>query len=392
MKNKLSHLLLAPVLLAGVFFSERALAYPQFISHGYNSCITCHFNPFGNGPINDYGRAVSGTAISGRNFFDENKPEDNIANETAFLFKPFEQKHLRPFIGYRGLLYKANLGEEGSKTEFIHMQLDASLTAKFGEKDQFITSGTFGYAPIPRSLKNTPAGDKMSEYRTREHYIGWRPKPNFGIYFGLMDKPYGIRVVEHISFSRIAPQLTMDDQSHGVIGHFTGETFEAGIDAFIGNLASEKDIRMKGFSGTFEKTVFEHHRLGASLLSQKNDYLKMVSASVHSRSQIGHGTSVLFELGRTDKTPLSTSPKRQEYFSLLQNHIRTTRGLYFLNSIEYYKNSLDRSYRVRFGPGLQYFPFTKLELRADVYNTRNFNQEASSKDRWDLLMQLHAWF
>lgn len=383
-------LFLSGILLAA---SPEVFAYPHFISHGYNSCITCHYNPFGNGPVNDYGRAVSGTAIAGRDFYDENKPEDLIASETAFFFKQAEQKHIRPFIGYRGLLYKANLGEEGSKTDFIHMQLDANLTAKFGEKDQFIASGTFGYAPIPRSLQGTPAGDKMNEYRTREHYIGYRPKPNFGIYFGLMDKPYGIRVVEHNSFSRVAPQLTMDDQAHGMILHYAGETFEAGLDAFIGNLASEKDVRMKGFSGTFEKTVLEHHRLGASILSQKNDYLKMTSTSIHSRSQISHGTSVLFELGKVDKTPTTANAvKRQEYFSLLQNHIRTTRGLYFLNSVEYYKNSLDRSYRVRFGPGLQYFPFSKLELRADVYNTRNFNQEATSKDRWDLLMQVHAWF
>lgn len=379
---------------AVVFLStiKAGFAYPHFVSHGYTSCITCHYNPYGNGPVNDYGRAVSGTAIAGREFFDENKPEDEIARETAFLFKSFEQKHLRPFIGYRGLLYKANLGEEGSKTEFIHMQLDANLTAKFGEKDQFIASGTFGYAPIPRSLQNTPAGDNMKEYRSREHYVGWRPKPNFGIYFGLMDKPYGIRVAEHIAFSRVTPQLTMDDQAHGVIGHFTAETFEIGLDAFVGNLANDKDIRMKGFSGIFEKTVLENHRLGASFLSQKNSYLKMSSVSVHSRSKISHGTSVLFELGRADKTPLATTAKRQEYFSLLQNHIRTFRGLYLLNSMEYYKNSLDKSYRVRFGPGLQYFPFTKLELRADLYNTRNFNQEAASKDRWDLLMQVHAWF
>src|SRR3954465_11324315 len=143
--------------------SNEAFAYPQFISHGYNSCITCHYNPFGNGPVNDYGRAVSGTAIAGRDFYDENKPEDLIASETAFFFKQSEQKHIRPFIGYRGLLYKANLGEEGSKTDFIHMQLDANLTVKFGEKDQYIASGTFGYAPIPRSLQNTPAGDKMKE-------------------------------------------------------------------------------------------------------------------------------------------------------------------------------------------------------------------------------------
>ena len=384
-------LFLASLLLVA-FYSSKAQAYPHFISHGYNSCITCHYNPFGNGPINDYGRAVSGTAIAGRDFYDEHKTEELIAQETGFFFKEPTSKHLRPFVGYRGMLYKANLGQEGSKTELIHMQLDANLVAKFGAKDEWIASGTFGYAPIPRALQNTPAGDAMKEYRSREHYIGYRPKPNFGVYFGLMDKPYGIRVAEHNSFSRVAPQVTMDDQAHGMILHYAGTSFEGGLDAFVGNLTNKADIRMKGFSGTFEQTVFEKNRLGASVLSQKNDYLKMLAMAVHSRSQITHGTSVLFELGKVDKTPTNGTDKRTEYYSLLQNHIRTTRGFYLLNSVEYFKSSLDRSYRVRFGPGLQYYPFSKLELRADLYNTRNFNQEATSKDRWDLLFQLHAWF
>ena len=381
------------LLIAHCFYSSIALAYPHFIGLGYNSCITCHYNPFGNGPINDYGRAVSGTAIAGRDFYDEHKPEDLIASETGFFFKqPKSNQHWRPFIGYRGMVFRSNMGQESAKTEYIQMQLDANMVVKFGSQDQYIASGAFGYAPVPRSLQNTPAGDAMKTYRTREHYIGWRPKPNFGIYFGLMDKPYGIRVVEHNSYSRISPQITQDDQAHGVILHYAGTSFEAGLDAFVGNLINKADIRTKGFSGTFEQTVFEKNRLGASILSQKNDYLKELATSIHSRSQISHGTSVLFELGRVDKTPTNGTNIRKEYYALLQNHIQTNRGLYVLNSMEYYKSSIDRNYRVRFGPGLQYYPFSKLELRLDLYNTRNFNQEATSKDRWDLLLQAHAWF
>ncbi|MBC7537567.1 MAG: hypothetical protein H7281_02005 [Bacteriovorax sp.] len=374
------------------FLGSKAYAYPHFISLGYNSCITCHYNPFGNGPINDYGRSVSGTAIASRDFYDENKPEELIASETAFFMKEALNKHIKPFIGYRGMFYKSNLGQEGSKVEFINMQFDANLVVKFGEKDQFIASGTFGYAPIPRALQNTPTGDAMKEYRTREHYIGYRPKPNWGIYFGLMDKTYGIRVAEHNSFSRISTQLTQDDQAHGAILHYSGPTFEGGLNAFVGNLATKADVRTKGFAGTFEQTVFEKNRIGASFLSQKDDYLKTMATAIHSRSQITYGTSVMVELGRVDKKPVNGTLTRKEYYALLQNHIKTHRGLYFLNSVEYFKSSLDKNYRVRFGPGLQYYPFSKLELRADVYNTRNFNQEANSRDRWDLLMQIHAWF
>lgn len=374
------------------FVGSEAFGYPHFISLGYNSCITCHYNPFGNGPINDYGRAVSGTAVAGRDFFDENKPEELIASETSFFMKEVANKHFKPFVGYRGLVYKSNMGQSQSQVEFINMQLDANLVFKYGERDQFIASGTFGYAPIPRALKNTPDGDKMSVFRTREHFLGFRPKPNFGIYFGLMDKSYGIRVAEHNSFSRISPQLTMNDQAHGATIHYANPSFETGLNVFVGNLASKQDVRTKGFAGTFERTILKENRVGASILSQKNNYIKTLALAIHTRSKITHGTSVMFELGKVDKKPVNGTNTRKEYYALLQNHIKTRRGLFFVNSVEYFKSSLDKNYRVRFGPGLQYFPFSKLELRADVYNTRNFNQEANSKDRWDLLVQIHAWF
>ncbi|MBC7464797.1 MAG: hypothetical protein H7256_02295, partial [Bdellovibrio sp.] len=35
-----------------------ANAYPDFISYGYRTCITCHYNGQGGGALNDYGRAV----------------------------------------------------------------------------------------------------------------------------------------------------------------------------------------------------------------------------------------------------------------------------------------------------------------------------------------------
>lgn len=381
------------VIYLGVFFlfCEKVQAYPNFIGHGYNSCITCHYNPFGNGPINDYGRAVSATAIGGRGFYDDHKPEELLSQESGFFFKQPVSKHFRPQLSYRGLLLKRNFGEAAEKTEYIHMQADANLVVKFGEQDRFIGSATFGYAPVPRSLQNTAAGDKIDEYRTREHYLGFRPKAEWGIYAGLMDKTFGVRIVEHTSYARTTPQLTMDDQSHGVTFHYNKPLFEAGLNVFVGNLTQDAGLRMKGWAGTFEYTLLEKNRLGLSMMTQANDFLELDAYAGHIRSGLDNSSSLIFELGRVDKTPKISGTKKIEYYANLQNHIKATRGFYILNSVEYYKNHNDKSYRVRFGPSLQYFPMSRVELRVDLYNTRNFNQQVSIKDRWDLMAQVHLW-
>lgn len=371
--------------------SSKAQAYPNFIGHGYNSCITCHYNPFGNGPINDYGRAFSATAVAGRGFYDDSKPEELISQESGFFFKQPENKHFRPQASYRGLLLKRNFGEISEKTEYIHMQADLNVVLKFGENDKFISSATFGYAPVPRSLQNTPAGEAVDEYRTREHFIGYRPTPAWGLYAGLMDKTFGLRIVEHTSYARSTPQLTMDDQSHGVTLHYNTPAFEGGVNVFVGNLTQDTALRMKGLAGTFEYTLFEKNRIGLSLMSESNDYLDETAFATHIRAGLDHGNSLMFEVGKVQKEPKMVADNKTEYYANFQNHIRTTRGLYLLNSIEYYKNAIDKSYRVRFGPSIQYFPVSKIELRVDLNNTRSFSQENSVKDRWDLLAQIHLW-
>lgn len=381
--------LILPIMMIGFTFD--AHAYPNFIGHGYNACITCHYNPFGNGPINDYGRAVSATAIGSRGWYDDNKPEDLISQESGFFFKESKNKNFRPSAAYRGLFLQRNFREKAETSEYIHMQADVNLVTKFGDRDQFISSFSFGYAPIPRSLQNTPAADTIDKFRSREHYIGIRPVQSFGIYAGLMDKPFGIRVSEHVAYSRTTPQLTMDDQAHGVLLHYNTPMFEAGANVFVGNMAQEVDLRMKGTAATFEVTMFERNRFGLSYLSQANTLLNVGAMAMHIRAGLDHGNSLLFEVGKVSKKAKLIESVKDEMYGMFQNHIRAKRGFYILNSIEYYKNASDKSYRVRFGPSLQYFPMTRVELRIDLNNTRNFNQQISTKDRWDLMGQIHLW-
>lgn len=373
-------------------FGSKVFAYPNFIGHGYNSCITCHYNPFGNGPINDYGRAVSATAIGARTFYSVHKPEEQLGKEAGFFFKEPTNKHFRPFIGYRGMLLKRNMGQDSETTEWINMQLDANAVLKYGERDQYIASFTFGYAPVPRALKNTPQGKNMDEYRSREHYVGWRPKDNLGIYAGLMDKPFGIRLVEHTAYSRTTPYLTMNDQSHGVAVHYLQGNFEGGVNYFIGNLTQDEILRQKGVSGTFEYTLAENFRPGLSYMSSGNEYVELSAMAMHLRSSLGNTGSLMTEFGSTVKKDKFSGAEKKENYGLLQAHLKALRGNYILNSIEYYKNTSDKSYRIRFGPSYQYFPMARVELRFDLYNTRVFSTEKSRADTWDFLGQVHLWF
>lgn len=372
-----------------LFLSHKSFAYPSFIGHSYTSCLNCHFNPFGGGALTDYGRAVSATTISSKAFYPQSVDDEKLAYMSGFLFRKPKQGWLRTQINYRGFNLVRNPGSSETETkQWINMQGDARLILKFGENDKFIAAGNIGYAPEPA---NPISGDKQSEWRSREYYLGYRITPRLGLYAGLMDKVYGLRVVEHIAYARTTPQVTQNDQTHGAVIHYLSETWESGLHFFQGNLAQDEDLRMEGISGTFEKTVFDLHRLGFSYLSQKNDYLELSSLALHGRFNLKEGSSLLFEVGQTSKKPLNSEVTKANY-ALMQTSLRPVRGLYVLTNIEYLKRNAELDdYTVRWGPSLQAFPMQRLELRLDIYNTRNFSPDSSTKDNWMYLVQTHLW-
>lgn len=371
-------------------FSSKVFSYPQYIGHGYTSCITCHYNPYGNGPLTDYGRALAATIVTDRAFIPETVSDEELGERSGFFFKKPKSTWFRPNLSYRGLWYKRDIDSDSSEAEVIHMDANITLVGKFLENDKLITVFNFGYAPEPRGRNGL---EDEPNYRTREHYIGYRFSPKFGIYVGLMDKTFGLRIPDHIAFSRSTNGLAMNDQSHGLLVHTGGEKWELGVNAFVGNLAQDAELRQVGASAKFEYDVASKIRVGASALSSKSDFLERYINAFHMKMGVGKGSALLVELGEGTKTQVSGGQETKSRYALTQGYFQARRGTYGIMTIEYFKQNLDKeSYVMRFGPGLQYFPFPRVELRADIYNTRIFSDSLVSDDTWDLTGQLHLWF
>ena len=367
-----------------------AEAYPQFIAHGYPSCTNCHFNPMGNGPLTDYGRSVGADGISSGAFYPKSWNEEKIASLSGFLFRTPVQDHVRAQLNYRGMQMVTALGTAFQKSQWINMQAAGQLVLKFLQDDKLTVVGEFGYNPPSTQAKS--AGQQNKSFRSREHYVGYRILPEIGVYAGFMDKAYGIRVAEHIAFSRAMPEVTQNDQTHGVMVHGMKDGWEGAIHGFVGNLFQESEYRQKGGSLQVERQLFNDHRLGGSLMYSKNDYVKIASYALHSRLSFNDGSALLLEYGQTEKRSLGNKGDQVGRYGLLQTFSRPIRGLYFIGNIEYQKTDLSASSStVRWGPGIQYFPIQKLELRTDLYQTRVFNPNTSTIDSWMLLLQTHLW-
>ena len=380
---------LYPLVLLSILPIKKVWSYPQFVGHGYTSCVTCHYNPHGNGPLNDYGRALSGVLVSSKSFYHSQTTDEKISNWSGFFFNQPKNHWFRPHGDYRTLLMKRNFLKDNEETESFAMQADIGATIRFDKQGKYFVSGTIGYADRPKAFRNS--NKEMKSYRTREHYLGIRPTAKWGVYVGLMDKIYGLRVSEHTTYARSVMELSQNDQSHGAQIHYASKNFEAGFGYFAGNLVQDEKLRQVGFSGRAEYIAPHKSAFGGSFISSSNNFLKIQGYGVHGRISGGKGSSLLFELGQISKDPIKLSEKANSYqYAQAHTYFQMSRGLYLFNAVEYLKEKTN-DYLFRVGPGIQYFPITRVELRTEIYNARRVSQESSSKDSWDFLGQLHIY-
>jgi hypothetical protein len=352
--------------------------------------MNCHYNPHGNGPLTDYGRAVGSAEIASHFFYGDKSDKDQIADQSGFFGKPYEQNWLRPSLSYRGLYLLRNADkQEERKEDWINMNASLSVVAKFLKRDRLIVAFEMGYAPKPRS--QGPDSD-LKEYRTREHYIGYRINRRWGVYAGLMDKVFGLRVPDHTAYSRSITGLNQNDQTHGLVVHYGGKDVEFGIQPFVGNLVQDKDLRQKGITAMGEISAGKRARYGASMLHSSSDYTTMQMLSAHGRIGFSQISSLLFELGQVNKTNKDSDSTKSSRYGFTQTHLGITQGLWGLLTLEtLIPDTQLEAYNLRIGPGFQYFPMPRLELRTDAYWTSRYAEGAKTVSSLDLTAQVHIW-
>lgn len=377
------------LILSLTLTSLNSWAYPQFISHGYNACLTCHYNPHGNGPLNAYGRGLSATAISDRILHNDEKSEQELSDNSGFMYmKDFHEK-IKPSLDYRGLYLDRDVDKNDGESEFINMQADLNIVYLFDKEAKLFTSISYGYAPKPKSV----AKEDIETYRSREHYIGYRPKKEIGFYLGMLDKVYGIRTPDHIAFSRQTTGLAQNDQTHGLVIHYNDDLFDLGVHTFIGNLDQDEALRQKGASIKLESNNNSKFKPGISALNSRSDFFASQLMSIHFKAAYSKGSSTLFEFGKQQKENIASLEVEKSTFLFLQNYLYLRRGTYFFTTAEYYRPNDELDTEIaRIGPGFQYFLNQGVEFRFDLYNTKSFNPSAATKDTYDFTGQVHLWF
>jgi hypothetical protein len=366
-------------------------AYPEFIGYGYASCLTCHVNGLGNGPLNDYGRALWSAEIASRALYPKNMSDESMGENAGFTGKHDNLPYwFRPHFKYREIQITTGLKGPDEAHMNYKMQSDLGVTLS-DQAAKYVAMITLGQVQSNRQ-------PRTEKYIAREYYLRLEPKETWWLYVGLLEKAFGIRNVDHSSFQRtfqgFNPKLNSSNgigQSHGVIVHKVEEKWEAAGNVFVGNPHEDEGNRQKGFSMTGEYEVGELKRAGLSVMDAKNDSLQKDILAVHYRQSLGHGNAFLFEYGYLEDKPKVGDKVRGSY-NLLQTNLNIVRGYNFKATIERYNQEFKASSpdTWRWGVGLLAFPIPRLELRVDFINGRAFYEGPASDDSWTMQGQVHV--
>lgn len=389
--------LLVLTVVAVFLASPPARAYPDFIGYGYTSCVTCHVNPQGAGPLNDYGRAVFAGEISSRGLFADTTTDDDLANASGFLGKKELPWWLRPAFKYRGLWVNSNPGSSENRKNFYIMQEEFDLSLALDKEQKFL---------LELGLSRYGGQDGVPEvWLSREHYLRMQFAKSWWISVGMLDKVFGIRLIDHTVYALQRaglgqynnPQSTL---AHGVVIQYNQQDYEITANVFVGNLfektSEEEQVKQKGASLMAEYNLAEKSRIGLSVLSSDSETTTLERLALHHKLGLSAGSAILSEVGIHRDKAKTSDATNTGYFGFIQTLLRMKRGYNFLSMAEYYQNQTSASGATttapnlfRWGLGFLIFPLPRIETRLTAQSTRTWAQDRGVKDSWALLAQVH---
>lgn len=381
------HLLTFVAAILVYLCSSPVWAYPAFISYGYNSCVSCHYNGQGGGSLNEYGKAVMASELSSRIFYPNNVTEEQLAENSGFPGGAVLPGWLKPGIKYRGLWFQTDPGSQKAISKYVTMAADLNLAVLFDENQKYVAVVSAGY----NSNSLGGGGENFSRWISREHYLRVQHNENLQIYYGLMDKVFGIRIVDHTAYSRAKVGIAQNDQTHGVMAILTRAPWEYTGHVFVGNLSQESSLRQKGFSVMAEKDVKNMLRVGGSAMYSNNQYIKWTRVAAHSKYGFSKGNSLLSEIGMIQNSPTGAASATGLY-AMLESLSLIDRGMHFLSQFEFYNETMSTKTpdKTKWSLGLLMFPAPRFELRATAVNGRSISDTSVANDSWSAQVQLHV--
>ena len=378
------------VVLSALLAAPQAFSYPEFIGYGYKTCTGCHYNNTGGGQLTDYGRSVFAAEIAAKPFWNLSADDEKLAECSNFLGCMKSPTWLKPGIKTRRLIQKTNPGAASSVQRDYKMQADLNISSFTSAEEKLGIVATLAWVedPIFASPNKTVGG---SELMMREYFLRWQMTETLWWSLGFMDKAYGIKHPDHTAVNRAPVNMGQNDQTHALQMYWQKGDHMLVVQPFFGNMhLDDSRLRSKGGALTYEYGFGERAVIGGSLKTESSNSTSHTMVALINKYGLDGGHALLNEFGGREEKPQS-SPTKTGFYDYFLMNIHLTRGLNFQSIFQYSKldGRSEAPETFQWGLGFLYFPFQRVELRAQAIQSRTQSTTNVREDSWALQGQLH---
>lgn len=321
-----------------LFGTSSAFAFPELTRFGYNSCTACHVSPNGGGLLTSYGRSLSAEVLS------------TWGNEkdAGFFWRSVDREAIEKYLLLGGDVRGVQVHRENSQVKdgrFIKMQAD--LEAGFNLEHW---GGAISVGEMDKDTWKPQA---------RTFYAFWRPRDELTVRAGRFLPSYGLRLPDHIAFSRSFLGFGLDGIRDGAEFQWTGENWTF-------NLTQAKQFNTPDpESATSAQAQFffnDRYKVAANIWSGKSGAMSRLISGLWGILGFTKRLYLLSEFDHQSQQQGSETTRSVVTFNRLGYTL--VKGLDVFVQSEHLHSDLkiDSSVTNRNGLGFQFYPYPHFEL------------------------------
>lgn len=341
-------------------------AFPELTRFGYNSCTACHVSPSGGGLLTSYGRSLSSEVLS----------TWGTEKDAGLFWRTVEREALEKYFLVGGDLRGVQVHRENANVKdgrFIKMQADL----EFGFNAEH-WGGAIAIGELEKEAWQPNA---------RTYYGFWRPRDELTIRGGRFLPNYGLRLPDHIAFTRSFLGFGLDGIRDDAEVQWSGGTWTF-------NLTHSKQFNVKNpevaTSAQAQVFFYDRFKLAANLWSGASDSMSRFISGVWGILGITQRLYLLTEFDHQSQTSAGQTVRGFVSFNRLGYTI--IKGLDVFAQSEHLHTDLSKDQTVtnRNGLGLQFYPAPHFEVSGIWTKQRTSVTDSLEEDYAWLLM--HYYF
>ncbi|MBC7715257.1 MAG: hypothetical protein H7177_18065, partial [Rhizobacter sp.] len=233
------------LILAALFFTANAYAFPEMVRHNYPNCIACHESPSGGGLLTPYGRTISSSVLSTWGNEKEARP----------FYGAIDNKYTKGWLNVGGDLRGLQLHTNSKQMmmgKFIRMQTGFEAAVKFMN---FKVVSFFG----KQEVGNMVRGESI------RHYLMYQPTDEISLRAGRFIPNYGLNIPEHTLATRRSLGFDEGSERDQFEAMWNGEKLNISGSVSESIITDARRDQEKAITTQANYVVFDSYRLGASV-------------------------------------------------------------------------------------------------------------------------------